>query len=600
VPNETKTQYFLRQLSRRRSRKWLVLAAAVVVLAGGVLFLSRTSAEPIDRSIAVLPFENLSTSKENAFLAGGIHENIVANLSKISDLRVVSRASVTQVGKRLHSGRECRKLLNVGTMLEGSVRREGDRIRVNVQLVDTRNDRHIWAETYERSLNDVCAMQSELALKIAANLQTKLSSKERVRVIEKPTENAEAYLIFMEAEDVSTRSGAPADHERAAALYRKALGLDPSFALGFAHLSYILGTLYQSQPSPRLGEEVYAAAREALRLQPELAEGHLALGYYYYRVRRDYEHALQELAIASRDLPNDSEVDLVLGSIRRRQGDWAGAIAAFEKATTLNPRGEFLWLNLGTTARAMRDFPAAAAAFAKGIESDPDYPMNRHFRALLDIEWKGDTQAMEQLLAGPAPAAPNLSRAALYARFQLAMLQRRFEEASRAIAESSLDGIYGFRSTIPVPRQFLLGKAYRKLNRGEEADAAFNEAAKILENLGDKETLEPWRLTLLGNTYAELGRADDAKRQAQQALELLPESRDAYDGPAILLEAAEIYCLANDRDEALRLLTHSLASNGGITVPMLKLDPRWDPLREDERFKKLVAETPVEVRTAAR
>lgn len=588
MPNEPKTQYLLRRLTQGSPRNWLLAGVAVAVLAGGAIFLTRSSAEPIDRSIAVLPFENLSTSKENEFLASGITDNIVADLSKIRDLRVISRVSVERVRPQIHSGRDCRKLLNVGAILEGSVRRESDRIRVNVQLIDTRNDRHIWAETYERSLNDIAAMQSELALKIAAKLQTKLSAKERALVDEKPSENPEAYLISLQAEDIARRSGAPSDLERAAALYRKALQLDPNFAQAYAHLSYILGTLHQSQASPRLGEEVYATAREALRLQPDLAEGHLALGYYYYRVRRDYEHALQELEVAARDLPNDSEVHLVLGSIRRRQGDWRGSIAAFEKGTALNPRAELLWVNLGTTYLAVRDFPSAAAAFAKGAESEPEHPMDRYFAALLDIEKNGDTRAMEKFVAEPAPAAPNLARAALLARFQVAMLQRRFADAARAIEESPLDGLYGFRTTIPIPRQFFLGKAYRKLNRAADAEAAFNEVAKILENLGNKDMLEPWRLMLLANTYAELRREDEARAHAQRALELLPESRDAYDGPAITLDAAEVYGLTNDKDEAIRLLAHSLTSNAGVTVSMLKLDPRWDPLREDERFKKLL------------
>jgi TolB-like protein/cytochrome c-type biogenesis protein CcmH/NrfG len=586
APNESRTQQFITRLSRGKSRRWLVVAAVLIAAGLGALFLTRTSADPIDKSIAVLPFENLSTSEENAFFAGGVQDGIEANLAKVSDLRVVPHAAVAQVRDRIHNARDCRKLFKVGAILEGSVRRVGDRVRINVQLINAESDQHIWAETYERSLRDVAAIQSELALKIATKLQAKLSAKERERVQEKPSENTEAYLAYLQAQEISRGSGNPDDLEKSAELLRKALRLDPAFALGFAHLSYTLGTIHQSHPSPRLAEDVYASAREALRLQPELPEGHLALGYYYYRVRRDYEPALHELEIAARDLPNDSEVDLVLGSIRRRMGDWTGAIAAYEKATTLNPRGEFLWANLGTTHRAVRNFSAAAAAFAKGIEADPTYLMNRYFAALLEIEWKGDMHAMEQLLT--TASAPSAQREATYARYQLAMLQRRFGDAARTIEESSFDRFYCFRTTLPVPRQFLLGKAYRRSNRNDEADAEFAETVKILEGLPDQATLEPWRATLLGKTYAESQRSDDAKRSAQHALELLPESRDAYDGPAITLDAAEIYCLTNNRDEALRLLEHSLASNGGVTAAMLKLDPRWDPLRDDERFRKLL------------
>ncbi|MDQ6623340.1 MAG: tetratricopeptide repeat protein [Verrucomicrobiota bacterium] len=574
--------------SERKIRRWNFWPWLLVTLAvAGVIafFLLRPRALAIDKSIAILPFQNLSDSPDNAYFAGGIQEDIMTNLAKISELRVISRTSVTQIADGHRSVGDLRKLLGVGAVLEGSVRRIGNRVRVNVQLINTANDQHIWAETYERSLTDVFAIQSELALQIASTLQTKLSPKERARLEEKPTEDSEAYLTYLRAQDILAGTTTRSDLDRAAELYRKAIQLDPSFALAMAKLSYLLGTIYQVEPSPTLADSIDATARQSLHLQPGLPEGHLALGYFYYRVERDNEKALAELELAKASLPNDSEIFLVLGSIKRRQADWAGSEAEFERATTLNPRSPFLWINLGGTYRALRKFPEAARAFEKSVEVGPGFFMAQYWQAFLPIEWKGDCKPMEDLLA--SPIAPDSIGRPVLQQFELYFLQRKFGEAVRVVAESRCERFFGFRNGVMLPRSFLIARGHQFLGHAEEAKRAYQEAAEIVEHSPKNASLEPWRAVLLGQIYAGLGRREEALREANRARALLSESVDAYDGPAIELEAARIDCAVGEKDEALRLLEHSLATNSGVTAPMLRLDPSWDPLRADPRFQKL-------------
>jgi tetratricopeptide (TPR) repeat protein len=334
------------------------------------------------------------------------------------------------------------KALGVGAVLEGSVRRVGNRVRVNAQLIDTRNDAHIWAEQYERDLTDVFAIQSDLALQIAAALHTSLSPDERARLEKRPTDDPEAYLTYLQARDeVSKGPQSIEELERIAQLYEKAIQLDPSFALAFAQLSYISATIYQAKNEPAALARARATASEALRLQPHLPEAHLALGYVYYRGDRDYERALSELAIAKQGLPNDPEVFLVTGSIERRQGRWRESTADFEKAASVNPKDPFLWNNLGTNYQALRDFPAAAKTFARGIEADPSFFPNQYMRARMEIDWNGDTTPLEELFQ-QTPAPPDPDGKITFARFEL----KRFSCWRRVRMKASFSGVLVFLS----------------------------------------------------------------------------------------------------------------------------------------------------------
>src|SRR6478672_3440874 len=310
---------------RRRNIIMLVATGVILSAAAGFFLLPRVSARKIDKSIAVLPFQSLSGEKENAYFADGIQDDVLTNLSKIGDLKVISRTSVMPYRGKPSNVREIGKALGVATILEGSVRRVGNRVRVNVQLIDASNDEHLWAEDYDRDLTDVFAIQTDLAQKIAYELQAKLSPAEKAQIERKPTQNGEAYLTFVQAHDLFTRPDRfRADTEKAEQLFEQATRLDPTFAGAFAGLAWVHDWMYHTfDPTPARKEKARAAAMEALRLQPNLPEAHLAMGFYYYYCERDYQNALKEFAIAKLSLPNSAEVYMAIGSIERRQGKWA-------------------------------------------------------------------------------------------------------------------------------------------------------------------------------------------------------------------------------------------------------------------------------------
>src|SRR5215813_450239 len=325
--------------SHRRRNLITLIGIGVIISAGAGLFLlPRLSARKIDKSIAVLPFQNLSDEKENAYFADGIQDDILTNLSKIGDLKVISRMSVMSYrGEGSRNAREIGKALGVATLLEGSVRRIGNRVRVSVQLINANDDEHIWAEDYDRDLTDVFAIQTDLAQKIAASLQAKLSPNEKERLDQQPTENSDAYLLFIQAHDYANRPDQFRDELlKAEELFEQAVKLDPKFAAAFAGLSMVESLMYHnSDPTPSRREKARRNADEALHLQPDLPEGHLALGFCYYYGDRDYERALGEFEIAKRDLPNEAQAYLAIGAIQRRQGEWAASTASLEKAAAL-------------------------------------------------------------------------------------------------------------------------------------------------------------------------------------------------------------------------------------------------------------------------
>ena len=347
---------------RRRNIVILVTTGVAVSAAAAFFLLPRAVTRKIDKSIAVLPFQNLSDEKDNAYFADGVQDDILTNLSKIGDLKVISRVSVMSYrGDGLRNAREIGKALGVGALLEGSVRRAGNRVRVSVQLINANNDEHIWAEDYDRDLTDVFAIQTDLAQKIASALQAKLSPNEKERLDREPTKDPNAYLLFIQAHDLANR----ADHLRddslkAEELFEQAIKLDPKFAAAFAGLSMVESWMYHnSEPTPARREKARLNADESLRLQPNLPEGHLALGFSYYYGDRDYERALAEFEIAKRDLPNEAQAYMAIGAIQRRQGKWTESTANLEKAAALDPKNASMLINLASNYMALRNFEAA-------------------------------------------------------------------------------------------------------------------------------------------------------------------------------------------------------------------------------------------------
>src|SRR6266699_1744253 len=384
----------------RRNMIMLIATGVIVSAAAGFFLLPRASARKIETSIAVLPFENLSDEKENAYFADGMQDDILTNLSKIGDLKVISRMSVMSYrGTGSRNAREIGKALGVSTLLEGSVRRIGNRVRVNVQLINADNDEHIWAEDYDRDLTDVFAIQTDLAQKITSALQAKLSPSEKARIDRRPTQNPDAYLLFVQAHDYATRPDMFRDTSlKAEQLFEQATKLDPNFAAAFAGLSMVESWMYHSfDPLPARREKARTAANEALRLQPDLPEAHLALGFSYYYGDRDYERALAEFDIARRGLPNEPQAYLAIGSIQRRQGKWTESTANLEKAAALDPKNINVLINLCFSYIALRNFETADKVLDRGITASPESFQPRALKGFMQVPWKGDLSAAKEV-----------------------------------------------------------------------------------------------------------------------------------------------------------------------------------------------------------
>ncbi len=572
---------------RRRNVIMLVATGVIISAAAGFFLLPRVSAHKVDKSIAVLPFENRSDERENAYFADGIQDDVLTNLSKIGDLKVISRTSVMPYRDKASSAREIGKALGVSTILEGSVRRIGNRVRVNVQLINADTDEHMWAEDYDRDLTDVFAIQTDLAQKIARELQAKLSPTEKAQIERKPTENSEAYLAFLQAHDLCTRPDKfRADIEKAEQLFEQATRLDPDFAGAFAELAFVEDWMYHDfDPTPARKEKARAAAEEAIRLQPNLPEAHLAMGFYHYYCERKYQAALNEFAIAKRSLPNSAECYMAVGSIERRQGKWAESTANFEKATALSPKDAFLLVNLADNYRANKNFEKADKLYDRAIEAAPNSLGALAGKGKLAVELKGDFAEIEKQLA-QVPLGVDPDGQVTSVRVWLLMLQRKFPEALAVLNELPQEVFHD--STAPVSKAALEGMLYLFQGNKAKAQAAFERARPFAEQSLRESPSDAARHIQLGFILTGLDRKQEALAEGRRAVELTPESEDALDGPHLTASLAQIYAWVGEKDQALRLLDRSLETPNGITVPMLKLDPMWDPLRNDPRFQALI------------
>jgi TolB-like protein/Tfp pilus assembly protein PilF len=573
----------------RRNMFILVAIGVIVSAAAGFFLWPRVSGRNVDKSIAVLPFANLSDEKENAYFADGMQDDILTNLSKIGDLKVISRTSVMSYrGEGTRNAREIGKALGVAMLLEGSVRRIGNRVRVNVQLINASNDEHIWAEDYDRDLTDVFAMQTDLAQKIVYTLQAKLSPNEKARLDNRPTQDPDAYLLFVQAHDYANRADMFRDTSlKAEPLFEQAIKLDPNFALAYAGLSMVESWMYHSfDPVPVRRERARLNANEALRLQPDLPEGHLALGFSYYYGDRDYEHALAEFDVARRGLPNESQAYMAIGSIQRRQGKWAESTANLEKAATLDPKNINVVMNLGFSYMAQRDFETANKVIDRLVAASPQAFQARAFKGFVAAHSKGDLSVAEKVFSSLPPETDPNGLMTL-ARFWVLRLQRKFPEALQVVQQFRGE-VLSNATTAPCPKAFLEGEIY--LLQGDEAKArtALEQARVVSDQLVRAAPADPVRHGQHGLILAVLGQKQEAIAEGKRAVELLPESQDAFDGPQGTAALAQIYAWTGEFDEAFRLLDHLLAIPSSLTVPILKLDPAWDPLRKDPRFQALI------------
>jgi TolB-like protein/Tfp pilus assembly protein PilF len=577
---------------RRRNVLALVVIGVIVSAGAGIFLLPRASARKIDKSIAVLPFENFSDDKENAYFADGIQDDILTNLSKIGDLKVISRTSVMPYRGKEKNVKEIGKALGVSAILEGSVRKDSNsnRVRVNVQLINAETDQHLWSEVYDRDLTDVFAIQTDLAKKIADELHAKLSPAEKALMNRKPTENGEAYLAFVQGHNLHANLEDITKLRQAEQLYERALKLDPNFAVAAAQLSKLESWIYHTyEPTVEHRQKSRTLAERALQLQPDLPEAHLALGFSFYYLERDYVRALQEFGLAQQGLPNDPEVYVAIGAIQRRQGKWAESNANLEKAATLSPNETWPLQNVILNYQMQRNFAAANKALDHALKLAPDSLNLRSIKSQVEIADKGSFEYVEQgirIMDAKEMSEQDRSHFTVMC-MQVLLLQRKYEEVLRRGAT--------LKDEFLAPDyEMLLGKygaigIARKMS-GDEAGSreVLLKAKEIAEKYVSQAPEDFKRHGRLAEMLAWLGENGAAIAEAKRGGELLPESVDAFDGPVATQNLAETYATVGEPDQAIALLDHLLSVPSPVTVTLLKIHPIWDPIRNDPRFIALL------------
>lgn len=578
---------------RRRGNLVLLGGFGVVVAAvAGFFLLPRAAADKVEKSIAVLPFESLSADQENAFFADGIQDDILTNLAKIGDLKVISRTSVMPYRGKANNLREIGKALGVSAILEGSVRKSGNRVRVNVQLINATNDEHLWAEDYDRDLTDVFAIQTDLAQKIAVALQAKLSPSEKAQMTRRPTENGEAYLAFVQAHNLASEYEDLEKLRQADQLYDRATRLDPDFALAWAGGSQVQSWLFHAQdPTPARRDKARNMAEHALQLQPNLPEAHLALGFSHYYCDQNFDAALREFTIAQQGLPNTSEVYLALGAIQRRQGRWSESTANLEKAVALDPNNVWLLQNLGFNYEMSRNFSAAFETIDRALRLEPRSTSLWSLKIDWAIEQGGDPKMISDAIAQleklpPDPANPAKGA---FERISFLIMQRRFLDVLNETTKLNDDVLAKLGDPEALTGKYLIeGIVRQRLQQGEEATAALQRAKAEAERLVAQAPNDAKRHLKLAHALAYLGEKERAIAEGRRAVELRPESVDAFDGPMMTQGLAEVYAVVGENDKAIDLLDGLLSRPSSMSVGRLERAPEWDNLRDLPRFHALL------------
>jgi TolB-like protein/Tfp pilus assembly protein PilF len=569
----------------------LVLAAAVAAFLFVLRRPMRTALTVAEKSIAVLPFENLSEEKDNAFFADGVQDEILTNLSRIADLKVISRTSVMHYKTGLQRNpREIGQQLGVAHLLEGSVQRAANRVRVNAQLIDARTDAHLWAQTYDRDLADVFAIQSEIAVQIATQLQAKLSPKSKSAIEERPTKDLAAYDLYVRAKLLVMIPLIGAENYlEAARLLDQAIARDPDFFLAYCLIAEAHSLLYSVfDHTPQERELADAAVKTAIRLRPEAGEAHLARAEFLYRCNLDFDNARAELALAERTLPNNAQVFYLMGAVDRRQGRCHESARNMEKALELDPHNLFTLRQLALTYGLMRRFAESAAALDRAIALAPEDGGSRVLRAGVDLDWRADPKPLHETLEALLNENPAAAVAAGWGYFgiYLALCERDQALARRALAMIP-DGFNLDALTIPVT--LMEGCVARTFGDDAAARKAFTAArAEVERTVSEQPDYGP-PLCVLGLIDAGLGRKEEAIREGRRASELTPVTKDAINGAHIMQYLGIIYAWTGEKDLAVKQVEATVQVPGSLTYGQLKLHPFWDPLRGDPRFEKIVA-----------
>jgi TolB-like protein/Flp pilus assembly protein TadD len=593
-----------------RSRKWVrrnptstVLVASLVALGAvvGVMFWERQSARPLPllpAGVAVLPFENLSADPEEAFFTDGVQDEILNDLTNIADLKVIGRTSVMQykAGARRNL-RQIANELGVTHVVEGNVQRAANRVRVTAQLIDVKTDRRMWVERYDRPVDDVFAIQSEIAQAIATQLQAKLSPKEKVAIEERPTSDLAAYDLYLKAKELIYNARFnPARKERgslkAVQLLDEAVTRDPAFLLAHCQLAYANDSIYfanydHTEARLALAE---SSVEAAVRLQPDAGETHLAQANHFFMGYLNYDRAREELAKAQRALPNNAEIFRLVGGICRWQGHWEEARQNLERAVELDPRNTRTLTDLGFVYMGLRRYEEADAIATRLQALEPRSRILRASRAFIGLEARADTASLRAVLNTIEAEGSSSATEVADLSFRLALYERDPAAAARALGNMPREGKID-NNGIPFPHTWYEGLLAKLRQDAAAAHSAFTAARAETEKLIRAQPGNVVPLAVLALIDAELGDKEKAIREGRTACDMLSPAKNALDGVWLMTNLARIYALTGEKELALQqweVLSKLPSSWFGLSYGDLCLNPEWDSVRGDPRFEKLV------------
>jgi len=596
----------------RRTKMFVIvvlLGSAVALLIGSLLLSHRaplSGVAPVnsaktgawasipEKSIAVLPFQNLSDQKENIYFAEGVQDEILTGLAKVADLKVISRTSTLQYKSSTSRDlREIAKALGVVHVLEGTVQRAGGRVRVNAQLIDARTDSQVWAERYDRDIADVFAIESELAAKIVAQLQAKISPNEKAAIEQKPTADLTAHDLYIRAKTLITTAvfSTPQAESlfEAVRLLNQAIERDPAFALAYYQLAHTHDLLYFTgiDHTPAQLAMADEAIQSLTRLLPNSGEAHLALAKHLYWGYLDYDRARNQLSLAQKSLPNEPWAFVLAGYIDRRQGRWDESTKNLERAIELDPQNPAVLDQLAGSYRYLRRYADVERVYDRAIAITPKDAALRAARAEVELNWHADPRPLISTIEAFVTQDSSEAKHLAWVWLRGTLCKRDFDGARRSLAALPNDGCYD--DSIPFPRAWCEGVVAQFRDDKAAAHAAFNsvhaEAAKMLTEQPDY----PEGLCVLGMADAALGHKEDAIREGRRAVELMPVSKDAIRGPLLIQYLAVIYAWTGEKDLAFEQLSLMARIPSHLSYGHLRLHPYWDPLRGDPRFEKVVA-----------
>ena len=561
----------------------LLAGTALVAAAPGIsyyLFLRGSSRGTT--SIAVLPFTSLSTGEENAYLSQGFHGELIRQIGRIDDLSVISQTSVMQYKDTARNLRQIADALGVSFIVEGSVQRDGSRVSVAATLIDARDDRQIWGDRYDRDLNDIFDIQTTVAEEIASALHARLPAVQKARIAHKSTESPEAYDLYLRGLEYANRPGfEPENLGNAEGFYRQAIQIDPSFALARARLASVMMARYWfvAGTPESVAEAAKEEAEQSLRLQRDLPEAHLALGLFHYWRWRDFEPAVREFEIARHGVP--TEATLFIGVVRRRQGKFEEAIRNQQQAIRLDPRSPVTFQDLALSFVWTRKYEEADRMVDRALAIAPDLVGSRILKAFVRAAWRGETDLARDVLHASRGRLNPKGSWGLWIDLMMFNPQEALRVLDSVESESitNQDAVY--------PKAFLYAVAHEALGDAAQAQQEYEAARPRLEAEVEKSPNRATQRTLLARAYAGLGRMEEGLREARRAVEILPVSKDAFVGSNVEIERAAVEARVGETDAALEHIRHLLSIPCVLSPALLRIDPRWAPLRGNSRFGQL-------------